>query len=402
MMPAMLEEPEGPRNEDGAGQSEVRPRRWLWRWVVPIGAAVLVAGVVVGIVVAQPDEDDLPVAGGDWPSAWKPRFMVTAGRSADVSKSAESPWFQVHGVTDDGREQVVASVPPPSPSAGKVSSVVAGPGKMFVVSAWRANPCETVLYRFKLTDEGQAEDITPVTGGRIPALVAGLAISPDGRRIAYATAPCGEDPERSPEATTPISLAVLETITGQRREWTSGRATVVGEIVWASDSRTVGYTTGEVTSTTPPADPPPTNSREVPRGATVGPIQVRALHSEAPGTDLLAGRLLFNPSAETSTVGTVSTAVMNPDGRSGYGVLHKEEPPSTVIFSFSEGEPMRVTKTIAEDPKRSVAMVSAVGSDGPRYACLNGVDAFGRVSEGRLRSRSGGARECSTAYETPN
>ena len=387
----MLEEPEGPRNADG----HIPLRRW--RRAAPIGAAVLVVGVVVGIVVAQPSEDDLPAASdGASKHEWKPRFLVTAGRSGDVSGTAESPWFQVHDIADGGRQRLVASIPPPSPSGGEVRSIVAGPGRTFVVAAWRAKPCETVLYRFKLTDDGHPQDITPITGGSTPALVAGLAISPDGRRIAYATAPCGDAPERSLPATTPVTLAVLDS-TGQRRTWTSSRPTIIGHIVWAGDSRTVGYTTGKVTSPTPPTGPP-TNSRDVPRGVTVGAIQVRALHTEAPGTDLLAGRVLFDQSDED---GTVNTAVMARDGRTGFGVMHKGEPPSTVMFMFSEGQPMRVTSTIPADPKGNTVMVSLVGDDEPRYACLDGVDAFGRVSEGKLRSSSRGTQGCSVAYETP-
>jgi hypothetical protein len=399
MMPAMLEEPEGPQAGDGAGPGEVRARRGLWRWAVPVAAAVLVAGLVVAIVVAQSREDELPAAGGGGPAnrAGTPRFLITAGKSGDVSRTAESPWFQIHDLADGGKQRLVASVPPPSPSAGEVRSIVAGPGRTFVVAAWRAKPCETVLYRFSLTDDGQAKDITPVTGGGTPALVAGLAISPDGRRIAYASASCGEDPERAPSAESPITLAVLDTTSGQRRAWTSARPTVVGEIVWASDSRTVGYTTGEVIAAAPPAGPPPSTSRQPPRGATVGAIQVRALDSEAPGNDLLAGRVLFDPSDDA---GTVSTAVMSPDGRSGYGILHKGDPPSTVMVSFSEGQPMRVTSTIPANPRGAVAVSVATG-DGPRYACLNGVDAFDRVNDGKLRTGSRGGGRCSDAYDVP-
>jgi hypothetical protein len=366
--------------------------------VAPIGAAVLVAGVVVGIVVAQSSEDDPPAAGdGASERVWKPRFMVTAGKSGDVSGKAESPWFQVHDIADGGRQRLVVSVPPPSPSSGEVKSIVAGPGRMFVVAAWRAKPCETVLYRFKLTEDGRPQDFTPITGGSTPALVAGLAISPDGRRIAFATAPCGDAPERSLPATTPITLAVLDS-TGQRRTWTSSGPTIIGNIVWADDSRTVGYTTGKVVSPVPPTSPPPTSSRNVPRAETVGAIQVRALHTEAPGTDLLAGRVLFDHSDED---GTVNTAVMARDGRTGFGVMEKGEPPSTIVFAFSEGEPMRVTSTIPADPKGNTVMLSVVGDSDPRYACLGGVDAFGRVSDGKLRSSSRGNLQCSAANETP-
>lgn len=97
----------------------------------------------------------------------------------------------------------------------------------------------------------------------------------------------------------------------------------------------------------------------------------------------------------------MNTAVMARDGRTGFGVMHKGEPPSTVMFTFSEGQPMRVTSTIPADPKGNTVMVSLVGDDEPRYACLDGVDAFGRVSEGKLRSSSRGTQGCSVAYETP-
>jgi hypothetical protein len=382
MILAMLE---GPQNNEGEGR-----QRRLWRWAIPIGAAVLVAGVLVEIVVSQ----DQPEAGPkrEW---GKPRFLVTAGKSGDVSGTAGTPWFQIHDVSDGGTQRLVANIDPPSPSAGEVGNIVSGPGTTFVLAASRAKPCETVLYRFKLTDDGHAKDIAPVTGGSIPALVGGLAISPDGRRIAYATAPCGDERESTPAATAPITLAVLDTTTGQRRAWTSSRATIVGEIVWASDSHTVGYTKSDVTSTAPPAG----TSRQMPRVATVGAVQVRAVDVDVPGTDLLAGRVLFDSPGEAGTV--VATAVMNSDGRTGYGVQQKGKPPSTLLFTFGEGEPMKITSTIPASSNGSAAMISVSSGDGPRYACLNGVDAFGRVIDGQVRGGSRGFG-CTTAYDTPN
>jgi hypothetical protein len=389
MIAAMLEEPEGPQDADGP-----KPAR-RWRWAAPIGAAVLVVGVVVGILVAQPSENDPPAAGSRAAKQEpKPRFMVSGDRSGAVQGTAGSPWLQVYDLSINGQPPPVASVPPPSPTAGEVTSIVAGPDRTFVVAALRAKECETVLYRFRLTDDGQVENIEPVAGGTTPTLLAGLAISPDGRRIAYATAPCSDAPaERALPATTPITLAVLDP-TGQVRTWTSRRPTIIGQIVWAGDSRTIGYTTGEVT---PPASPPPTGSRDVPRGARVGAIQVRALHTEAPGTDLLDSRVLFDQSDKDDTV---ETAVMGRDGRTGYGMLHRGQPPSTVMFTFGEGQPMRVTNTIPADPRGNTVMVSVVSGGEPRYACLDGVDAFGRADDGELRS-SRGTRGCATAYDIP-
>jgi hypothetical protein len=374
MVLAVMAEPESVSAQTGAGESETR----RWRWVLPIGAAALVAGVVVGIVVAAPRSDDAPAAGGSGKSRqdWtQPRFVVTAKSWGEGSRS--DAWFQVYDLADGGHGRVVDAVEPPSASAGEVTSIVAGPDSTFVVAAWRVQSCETSLYRFTLTDDGHATELAPVTRKSIPALAAGLAISPDGRRIAYATGPCGDDPEHSPPATAPIALTVLDTTTGQHRTWTSSRPMIVGEIVWADDNRTVGYTTAEI----------------IPAGGTVGPVQVHATDTENPDTDLLSGRVLFT---QADPADVVTTAVMNVDGRTGYGALRTEQPPSTVLFTFGEGQPVQVTQTIPDDPD-SISAMSFADEAGPRYACLEGIDAFDRVDEHELTDDSSGSPPCATA-----
>jgi hypothetical protein len=360
MVPTMTEEPGGP---------ETRPRRW--RWALPVGAAVLVAGVVVGVVVAAPHKDGVPAQSSPKSPA-QPRFAVSADNWGGASGNAA--WFQVHDMSGSGKDQVVDAVAPPSANAGAVTSIVAGPDKMFVLAAWHVETCETSLYRFTLTDDGHAKDLTPVT--RTQALAGGLAISPDGRRIAYATGGCGTNPEQSPPAEAPISLTVLDIETEQHRTWTASRPSVVGEIVWAGDNRTLGYTTAEILP-----------------GNTVGLVELRATDTEDPDTELLSGRVLFT---QPDLADTVSTAVMNTDGRTGFGVLHREQPPSTILFTFSEGQPIKVTQTIPEKPN-SATMMSVSDGSGPRYACFGGVDAFGRVNEQKLRA-STDTGVCGTAY----
>lgn len=294
-------------------------------------------------------------------------------------------------MSGNGMPRLIDSVQPPSPSAGMVTEIVAGPGETLVLTAWRAKPCESSLYRFSLTDDGHAKGLTPVAGGVIPALVAGLAISPDGRRIAYATAPCGDDPPNaSSTAVYPPSVAksatatlnVLNTATGNRRMWTADRASVIGEIVWARDNSTLGYTIGDVIG-----------------DDAVGDVEVRALDTDAPGADLFAGRVLFRSPAGA---GTVTAAVMDPDGRTGYGVMQKGEPASTILFSFTEGKPTRVTQTIPPDPDGTLTSVAFSTSGEPRYACLSGgLDAFGRVSEGTFATGSRRYGACEIAYEPP-
>lgn len=101
----------------------------------------------------------------------------------------------------------------------------------------RDEPCESRIYRFRLGSDGHATDIAPLPGGVIPSRVAGLAMSPDGDRVAFATTPCTEVPQ-PPRAT----LTVLDIDSGNRRTWSTTAPSVIGEIVWASDNDTLGYT----------------------------------------------------------------------------------------------------------------------------------------------------------------
>ncbi|MEU6715056.1 hypothetical protein ABZ897_26630 [Nonomuraea sp. NPDC046802] len=384
-----------PDEDSGGADGQVRGRR-VWRWAAPIGLAIAVvvtAAVGVRLLADEPDRGSLTTYATKPPALPRtPRFVITAGAPPEES------WLQIYEVKKNNGQQPTDSVRSPSPSPGQVQEIVAGPGGTFVVAASRAEPCESRLYRFRLTGEGHATAVTPVPGGIAPALVAGLAISPDGRRIAYTTAPCATDPSTPPTAGSPpqaasppsATLTVLDTTTGRPRTWTTGGTSVIGEIVWARDSRMLGYTTGDVT---PRTTPPPADDTGEPPGDPIGNVTVRALDTDAPGADLLASRVLFRPPGDA---GTVTSAVMNPDGRTGYGRMSKGRPPSTIMFSFAEGQPMHVTESRPPDPEGTFTLYSFDLGDEPRYACLSGIDAFGRVDEGSFRSRSFG--RCSSAW----
>ena len=385
------------QDADPVSEGEAVPGRQVRRWAALIGLVVVVVAVVVGD------------GAGPHGSGRVPHFILTVGSTGVQARnrpapSAREPWFQVHERgTDSMPARLTDSVRSPSSSTGGAQEIIAGPGGMFAVSASRAKPCESRLYRFRLTGDGHATGITPINGGTTPSLVAGLAISPDGRRIAYATAPCTDiSPASSPSSPTAVSpqpaadstnakLTVLDLTTGDRRTWTAAGTMFTGEIVWARDDHTLGYATGGVIHG-PTSTPRSPGGIAGPSGDTIGDVTVRALDTDAPGADLLAGRVLFR---QPGGPGTVTTAVMNPDGRTGYGTLQKGQ--SIISFSFTGGRPMHVTRTLT--PK-GVEFAAGFTGDGPRYACLNGLDAFGRVMAGHVMTRSLGLVRCgaATAY----
>ncbi|TYK44360.1 PD40 domain-containing protein [Actinomadura decatromicini] len=362
--------------DDSGGRDPVSWR--VRRWAAPVALAAAVAG---SVGAANLLADELPAASGA-PAA-RPRFILTVGQSGSRSSGPE-PWFEVRSIPGpDGRAGLVDSVARPSPSAGAAAEILAGPGDTFVVVSTRDEPCESVLYRFRLTGDGRVKGVRPVNGGGTPARAAGPALSPDGDRIAFATAPCA-DAERPSAA-----LTVLDLRSGHRRTWSTPGAAVLGDIAWADDGRTLGYAVSDV----PPTASPEFESGVGRIGRDVANTTVYALDTRAKGADLRAGRVLFR---QPDGPGVVTAAVMDQDGRTGYGVM--KEPGRTIMFGFAEGKPMRVTHT-TETKAGSVDFValSTVG-DRPRYACVGGIDAFGRVVDGDLVAANGGARQCGSAF----
>ncbi|TDB85633.1 hypothetical protein E1264_20515 [Actinomadura sp. KC216] len=370
------------------------PPSWrLRRWAAPVALAVSVAASIGAVQLLAGDS----ASSGGWPGGREPRFVLSVGSVPTVSQpqGGPEPWIRIEAFRRDGRYRPVGSVPPPSPSAGTAREIVGGPGGTFVVASTRDEPCETRLYRFTLTGGGRATGIAPLTPDAVPARAGGLAMSPDGDRLAYTTAPCA-DGEGSAAPPRGASVTVLDIGSGRRRTWSTPGPALVSQIVWAEDDRTLGYVISDIRPDATPGIDVGSGGPGKPSGHDVGNATVHALDTEARGADLRAGRVLFR---QRDAAAVLTSAVMGLDGRSGYGVLRKDAPESTVFFDFEEGEPMRVTRTIT--PKRTEAvsqgMVVLVSHDPPRYACLAGVDPFGRAIGGDL-SESDDIPLCGTAY----
>lgn len=236
----MADEPDESRDRE--------PLSWrIRRWAAPVAMAVSVAASITAVQLLVDDpvpsaphhQDDRP-----------PRFILTVGRMAGTSTDKKpAPWFEVRAVEPDGRMRQVESVLPPTPDTAEAQAILAGPDGTFILTASRKSPCESRFYRFSLADDGHVANLRPLRQETVPAFVAGLAFSPDGDRLAYATAPCPSDTQ---QATVPrASVTVLDIDSGRRRTWTTGISSVIGEIVWARDNRTLGYTLSEVSDVPP-------------------------------------------------------------------------------------------------------------------------------------------------------
>ena len=205
--------------------------------------------------------------------------------------------------------------------------------------------------------------------------------------MAVATLPCGRPaafPGQPARATTTAEpgqspvLSVLDLETGRRRDWSTPPASVLGSIVWAGDSRTLGYSVGDLRA--------------------LRDVTAYALDTDRPGADARAGRVLLRPSDYD---GDLTTVLMDLDGRGGYGTLDAASPPSTVVFTFTEGRPIHVLSTIVKKPDVLSAVSVSVGGGQPRYACAGGIDAFGRVMNGYVALSGSGFSRCTSTTDVP-
>jgi hypothetical protein len=255
-------------------QDRTRARSAWLGWLAPAGAAIAVFVLVVGVVVvvSQHSRKSVPVTG----SAVAP--YVTSGQVppyfvalAATGTASQSPAIAEVHATADGR--TLATVRP-SVLGGTITAVTgAADHRTFVLaeqpwakrSLQQRQPC--TFYLLRLGPAGQVSSLTELPMGvQGNATMRGLALSPDGRRLAVATQPAG--------AAVVPSITVYKVDDGEARSWTADQpgATIGVEpadaraMSWTADGRTLAFDL-------------------ITNGTTMA---VRLLDVSAGGTDLMA------------------------------------------------------------------------------------------------------------------
>jgi hypothetical protein len=213
------------------------------RLLIPLAAAAAVTAVAIAASVLVPRSAPGRSGAGQVAAASRgtPAFFVALNWSLHPSMVVVNATTGTRGAT--------ISLPF---QATRLTSVATGDGRTFVAGA-RTAGCRTSLYRFRVSARGKPTALTPFRS--VPGAIGGpwyMAVSSDGRTIAYATLPCGQasgvraqgQPEKG-------HLAVLNTVSGRTRHWTymaGGNQAIPGsgDVSLSADGRVVTFADWEL------------------------------------------------------------------------------------------------------------------------------------------------------------
>ena len=252
-----------PRVTQSGPAGAVRPRRRPWapvrpasrwrrwpRWAVPLSAAVAIA-VVAGGSVAVSHAFGHPPAGpatSPEPAVFRqiPRFFLTW--------PGDNPGPVQVRATATGKVLGTVPVPKPAKTISQIAS--AGNGRTFILAASRGPlinkiPSEgpTRFYRLVLSPSGRPGRLTLLPIPTETQQIRGLALSPDGSRLAVALAP-------QILSTGATRIRIFSLATGAEHEWVWPGTGEIGwlagyisqegtawSLSWTADSRTLLFVT---------------------------------------------------------------------------------------------------------------------------------------------------------------
>lgn len=203
---------------------ERRPRRGapVRRWAVPVCAVLAVLALAAGIVgvrkMMEPDRrlqkvPTMPrfyfasyLAGGGELSRVEVRESRT-GRLLDTRSAPAGTNFLSIAATGDGRT-------------------------LFVLKRARTR-CVTRVEKFSINGSGKIVRSSEVAGSAVsgePAGQGSLAVTPDGRRLAYGLVDCGDPPIT--RIASNARIAIVNSATGDRHEWRESRVALADRLSW--------------------------------------------------------------------------------------------------------------------------------------------------------------------------
>ena len=267
-----------------------RARRRVRGVLVPLAAAAVVTVIaILAAVVLRPASSQQNQPGLGPASAAEPKFLIVS--------TGVSP-LQVRSAATGALVAQVTLPTEPGSNVGRtyVGAVATGNGHTYLVATYR-NPCQSWLYQFQLSDQGQPSAVTPFTALRTTGTeLDDLAVSANGQMIAYATTACmGQKPY-------PSYLAVTNVGTGQTTRWTTPASSPASSVSLTADGSLLCF------------------------GLEQNPSVVRVIPtSAAPGSAADRSRTVIH-AAQFGPDSWIPFAAISPDGRAAYVTTYPEPP----------------------------------------------------------------------------
>jgi hypothetical protein len=317
------------RNAWDARQHRMSP------WLVPLTAAAAVAAVIAASVVIS--------------SAIHPARRPVAASIPAATLAKVPPFFigLTGGVPDQQRRAVVAAtatgkalatVLPPKPYGAFDWVSAAADGRTFVLAAqrwvpiahWKPEP--VVFFKLVLNAAGKPGRLTPLPVTPVRGFISGVALSPDGSKLAVATHGPG-DANRDP------GIRVYDTATGRSRHWVWPGTGWIGvdkpygqALSWAAGSRTLAF--------------------QQHLGGNGGNFQVRLLDTLTQAGSLRSTKLVIGIPGGTIYGPIAGNTLLTPDGSKIVAaslVLRHNRVKAVDIteFATSTGKPLRVLNPVS-------------------------------------------------------
>jgi len=307
--------------------------RWRHRLLPVAAAAAIIAVAVSAVLVAGPKL--APASAPD--TAAVPRYYLTFTFAAD-------PQFRKLPVTEamirdtatgkiTGTVKIVTNSFPAS-----VAATAAPDGRSFILAiAENAPKDEYRFFRLPISAGGKPGHLTELPAYPVPvnAYLAGIALSPDGIRLAVSFSYGLGATNGGPAKYMVGAVEVINLVTGAVRTWTAdmqqGHWYQPGQPSWADGNRMIAFTWQQAKSMS--------NDAMTMEG-------VRLLDTETPGHNLADARMIMPAKA---VHGTINSVLITPDGRDVL-VTTSRDSRGTVVVQISEvptagSGPVRVLRT---------------------------------------------------------
>jgi hypothetical protein len=261
------------------------------RLLIPLAAGAAVIAVVAAMAVLLPRA--APGLGRGKPASGQttPALLTTPAYFVELNWSLRPSMYVVNATT--GARGARISLPFPRTD---LTSVATGDGQTFVVAATTGS-CSTTLYRFTLAANGTPGTVTAFT--KVAGQISDpwdMAVSAGARFVAYGTLACGQQDNSVAEQNSEKGyLSILDTVTGQTKQWTfRNDMSGTGNVSISANGGVVGFA-NEVTDTS--AAP----------GSLTARGRVVATNGEF-GPSTIVGGLNVSPDGQTAYFATFGTA----------------------------------------------------------------------------------------------